>query len=80
MKFIFCVGGHFVPTWVDDPSIEHDSAIMIEDEKQTLRISLGMDRDEKLSKPYQPYFARVLSKDKMIYLRDALTKLIDECQ
>lgn len=80
MKFILCVGGHFVPTWVDDPNIEHDSAIMIEDEKRTIRVCLGLDRDEKLSKPYMPYYARVLSKEKMVWLRDQLTKLIEEKQ
>lgn len=80
MKFIFCAGGLFVPTCVDDPNIEHDSAIIIEDQNQTMRVRLGMDRDGKLSKPYQPYFARVLSKEKMIWLRDQLTNLIDECQ
>lgn len=77
MKFIFCVGGHFCPTSVDDCKIEHDSALMIEDENQNYRFNLGLDRDDKLSKPYQPYYARVLSKEKMIQLRDELTNLIN---
>lgn len=80
MKFIFCIGAHFVPTWVDDRNIEHDSAIIIEDEDQTVRLSLGLDRDKKLSKPYEPYYARVLSREKMIWFRDELTKLIEETE
>lgn len=77
MKFIFCVGGFFYPTSVDDSSIKHNAALLIEDETQNHRFCLGLDRDEKLSKPYQPYFARVLSKEKMIQLRDELTNLIN---
>lgn len=77
MKFIFVIGGNFIPTVVDDPNIKHDSAIMIEDENQTIRVCLGMDRDDKLSKPYMPYFGRVLSREKLIALRDALTNLIN---
>ncbi len=78
MKFIFCVGGLFYPCPVDDRSIEHEAALMIEDENQSYRFSLGLDRDAKLSRPYQPYYARVLSKEKMIQLRDELTKLINQ--
>lgn len=78
MKFIFCIGNPFVPTWVDDQNIIHNAALIIEDENQNIRLSLGMDRDEKLSRPYQPYYARVLSKEKMIALRDGLTRLIED--
>lgn len=77
VKFVFCVGGHLSPTSVDDYSVEHNAALMIEDENQNYRFSLGLDRDEKLSRRYQPYYARVLSREKMIQLRDELTNLIE---
>ena len=80
MKFIFCVDGHFVLTWVDDRNIQHDSAITIEDEDQTVRLSLGLDRDNKQSKSYDPYYAHSLSREKMIWFRDELTKLIEETE
>jgi|GEM_PF-4322032 hypothetical protein len=78
MKFIFCIGSYFVPKYVDDWNKKYDSAIVIEDQNQEIRVCLGLDRDDKLSKPYMPYYARVLSKEKMIWLRDQLTKLIEE--
>jgi hypothetical protein len=76
-KIIFCVGGHFMPICVDDPNIKHDSALMIEDVDQTYRISLGLNRDPILSRPYQPYYASTATKDKLICFRDKLTKLIE---
>jgi hypothetical protein len=76
-KFRVVVGGFFVPIVVDDPKIKHDSSILIEDETQNYRLVLGLNRDEKLSQPYLPYWSRMLTRDKLIYLRDELTKLID---
>jgi hypothetical protein len=77
VKFVFVIGAHMRPTHVDDPTIEHDAAVLIESEERNYRVILGLNRDEKLSKPYEPYFARVLDKEKLIYLRDELTRLID---
>ena len=79
MKFIFCVCSNLYPISVDDPNFTHDSTIIIEDENQTLRISLGLDKDDKLSRSCLTYFTRVLSKEKMINFRDALTDLINKC-
>lgn len=78
-KFIFCVGGNLMPVSVDDWRIKHDSALIIENSAQpyNFRISLGMDRDDELSRPYEPYYARVLSLEKMKQLRDSLTTLIE---
>lgn len=78
MKISFVVGGHVMPIVVDDPDTRHDSALMIEDENQKYRICLGLDRDPELSKRYMPYYSRILTLEKVIHLRDHLTKLIDE--
>ena len=79
-KIIFCVGGCMVPTAVDDPYIKHDSAIIIEDERQQFRICLGMDRDTKLSEHYRPYYVRTLGIDRVKMLRDSLTTLINKAE
>ena len=80
MKISIVVGGNLVPQSVDDPTIEHDSVLLIQDEKMKYRVLLGLHRDAELSKPYMPYWSRALSLEKVIYLRDHLTKLIEECQ
>jgi len=79
-KISVVVGGALIPTEVDDPKIKHDSALLIEDEKKNYRLVLGLNRDDKLSQPYCPYWSRVLSLEKLIYLRDELTKLIESSQ
>jgi len=75
-KFIFCVGSSLYPVHVDDPNIEHEAYIIIENVEKNFRICLGLDRDDELSRPYQPYCTRVLSLEKMKELRDGLNKLI----
>lgn len=77
IKICIVVGGHLIPTVVDDPLVKHDSCLLIEDEKQKYRVCLGLERNEKLSKRYEPYWNRTLSLEKIIYLRDHLTQLID---
>lgn len=77
MKFIFCAAALLHPISEDNPQIKYKAAIIIEDENKTVSFSMPLDIDEKLSKPYEPFFTRVLNMEKMIELRDGLTKLIN---
>lgn len=77
MKFIFCAGSLLHTISYDNFKIKYKSVIIIEDENKTVSFSMPLDIDEKLSKPYYPFFTRVLNMEKMIELRDGLTKLIN---
>lgn len=77
MKVNIVISGNFMPQIVDDWKVKHDAAIIITDEKQQYRICLGLDKDDQLSKDYMPFWHRTLDLDKIIYLRDHLTKLIE---
>lgn len=76
-KIIVCTAGLMFPGVVDDYTKKHDSALMIQDENKKHNVIIGLNRDDKLSKPYEPYYTRVMSFDNLVYLRDELTKLIN---
>lgn len=80
MKINIVIGSILRPWVVDDQNIEHEWALLLEDENQNHRVVLGLNRDDKLSKPYEPFFHRTLDLNRIIYLRDELTKLINNCE
>lgn len=77
-KINLVIGISFIPEIVDDPEVCHQGALLIEDENRNYRIILGINRDDGLSKPYMPYWHRTLSLEKLIYLRDQLTIMINK--
>lgn len=72
MKINLVIGTLFTPRVVDDDNVKHEYALILESERQDYRVILGLDPN-----PDEPYWHRTLELNKIIYLRDELTKLIN---
>ncbi len=75
MKFSVVLSGNLFPCIVDDHNATHEAALIIEDDN--FRVVLGLDNDKDVEKKHTPYWSRVLTLEKAIALRNALTDLIN---
>ena len=76
MQIGFVLYGSLVPCSIDDPHIKHDAAILLETDN--VRIALGLINDKDESGKYTPYYSRVLTVEKAIQLRNALSAMIED--